>query len=154
MVARCSPTTWAEAAGVSAQALAIRDRAAQLARTDADAWHAALEALADSGDEGGADRRNHELERKLDLAAAAPLEIAQLAADLAELAAAAAERCEGSFRADAAAAAALAAGAARAAAHLVEVNLTVRVGDERLTKARASHQAASESADRVLTVLE
>jgi hypothetical protein len=48
------------------------------------------------------------------------------------------------------AAAALAAGGARAAAHLVEVNLAVRAGDQRLAQARASEQAAAEAAERLL----
>lgn len=150
MVARCASDSWPEASGVAAQALAIRERAAQLAERDAEVWEAALRALerataADDGSEGAGD-----LERALGLAAEAPLEIAALGADLAELAAVAAERCEGSFRADAAAAAALAAGGARAAAHLVEVNLTVREGDPRLARARLSDQAASDAAERVL----
>ena len=68
------------------------------------------------------------LERKLERAAAVPLEIAALGADAAALAALAGERCDGAYRADAAAAAALAAGGARAAAHLVEVNLGVQRG--------------------------
>ncbi|MBA2643492.1 MAG: hypothetical protein H0U82_11280, partial [Actinobacteria bacterium] len=42
------------------------------------------------------------------------------------------------------------AGAARAAAHLVEINLGVRAGDERLRRASASAQAAVEAADRIL----
>ncbi|MGH3133591.1 MAG: cyclodeaminase/cyclohydrolase family protein, partial [Gaiellaceae bacterium] len=113
----------------------------------------ALSALAGGeGDEdvaGGA-RRNHELERKLDRAAAVPLEIAELGADTAALAALAGELCDGAYRADVAAAAALAAGGARAAAHLVEVNLAVREGDKRLARARASEQAATEAADRLL----
>jgi len=50
----------------------------------------------------------------------------------------------------AAAAAALASGGASAAAHLVQVNLTVQEGDERLKRARASEQAAAESAKRTL----
>jgi methenyltetrahydrofolate cyclohydrolase len=154
MVARCAPASWADARGVAAQALAIRDRATDLARRDADVWQAALTALEESGAGEGDDRRDRELERVLDLAASAPLEIAALGADVAELAVTAAERCEGAYRADAAAAAGLAAGGARAAAHLVEVNLTVREGDLRLARARASEQAAFEAADRVLAAAE
>lgn len=149
MVARCAPVSWADARGIAAQALAIQDRATHLARRDAEVWQGALTALGEATGAGD-DRRDSELERVLDLAASAPLEIAALGADIAELAVAAAERCEGAYRADAAAAAGLAAGGARAAAHLVEVNLTVREGDLRLARARASEQAAFAAADRVL----
>lgn len=150
MVARCSQTSWEDAAGVAAQGLAIRDRAAQLARTDADAWREAAAALREASATERDDRRDFRLEQKLALAAAVPLEIAELGADTAALAALVGEYCEGAFRADAAAASALAAGGASAAAHLVEVNLAVREGDERLARARASEQAAVEAARRTL----
>ncbi|MBA3401444.1 MAG: cyclodeaminase/cyclohydrolase family protein [Actinobacteria bacterium] len=155
MVARCSKE-WEEAGGIAAQALALQARAAPLAHADAEAWEDALSALRRAGaggrDDGGA-RRDHALERKLERAADVPLEIAALGADTAELAVVAAERCDGAYRADAAAAAALAAGGARAAAHLVEVNLGVRAGDERLARARGSEQAAAEAADRLLAAI-
>jgi formiminotetrahydrofolate cyclodeaminase len=149
MVARCSKGSWPDAPGVAAQALQIQKRTGPLASADADAWDEALEALhqarvgAGTGDDAA-------LEQKLELAAAVPLEIAQLAADVADLAALAGERCEGSFQADAAAAAALAAGAARAAVHLVRANLGVRDGDTRLKRARESEQAAAAAAERAL----
>ena len=151
MVARCSRESWADALGVAAQALAIQERVMQLARADAEAWETALTALKEAGNAGGdGARRNFDLERKLELAAAVPLEIAALGADAAALAALAGELGDGGYRADAVAAAALAAGGARAAAHLVEVNLAVRAGDERLAQARASEQAAAEAAERLL----
>jgi methenyltetrahydrofolate cyclohydrolase len=148
MVARCSRDSWPEASGVAAQALAIQDRAAPLANVDAKAWDEALAALRNVSDgEGGGDSA---LERALERAAAVPLEIAQLGADVAELAAHGAEHCDEAYRADAAAAVALATGAAHAAAHLVEVNLGVREDDERLLRARASVRAAAGAAERVL----
>jgi formiminotetrahydrofolate cyclodeaminase len=151
MVARGSHDSWEEAAGVAAQALAIQDRAAPLARIDAEAWQDALAALRDAGSvDGDGARRNFALEQKLERAAAVPLEIAELGADAAALAALAGELGDGAFRADAAAAAALAAGGARAAAHLVEVNLGMREGDEGLARARASEKAAAEAAERLL----
>jgi formiminotetrahydrofolate cyclodeaminase len=150
MVARCSRDSWDDAAGVAAQSLAIKERAAQLARTDADAWQEATAVLRDGGTDGDAEARNLELEQKLGRAAAVPLEIAELGADAAALAALVGEYCDGAYRADAAAAAALASGGASAAAHLVQVNLTVQEGDERLKRARASEQAAAESAKRTL----
>jgi formiminotetrahydrofolate cyclodeaminase len=153
MVARCGRGSWPEAGGIAAQSVAIQERAGQLARHDADVWEAALAALRAARADADDDRHGGDLERALDVAASAPLAIAALGADAAELAAEAAERCDGSFRADAVAAAALAAGGARAAAHLVEVNLTIRPGDERLARARASEQAASQAAERVLGVI-
>ncbi|MBA3565965.1 MAG: cyclodeaminase/cyclohydrolase family protein [Actinobacteria bacterium] len=154
MVARCSKE-WEEAGGIAAQALALQARAAPLAHADAEAWEDALSALRRAGAGGSDDgpRRNHVLERKLERAAVVPLEIAALGADTAALAVIAAERCDGAYRADAAAAAALAAGGARAAAHLVEVNLGVREGDERLAQARGSEQAAAEAAERLLSAI-
>ena len=151
MVARCSRDTWEEAPGISSQALAIRDRVAPLAHDDAQAWQDAVEALRHaSSSSDGASPGDTELERKLDLAAAIPLEIAALGADVAELAALAGDLCDGAYRADAAAAAALAAGGASAAAHLVRVNLAIREGDDRLERARASEQAAADAARRTL----
>ena len=155
MVARCSKE-WDEAGGIAAQALGLQARAAPLAHADAEAWEDALGALRGAGAGGGDDgapRRDHVLERKLERAAVVPLEIAALGADIAELAAVAGERCDGAYRADAAAAAALAAGGARAAAHLVEVNLGVQEGDERLAEARRSEQAADEAAERLLAAI-
>jgi formiminotetrahydrofolate cyclodeaminase len=153
MAARASRGSWDDAAGVAAQALALQDRVAPLARADAEAWDDALLALRDArsadGDRNGR-RGDRELELKLERAAAIPLEIAELGADAAQLAALVAELGDDAYRADAAAAAALAAGGARAAAHLVEVNLGVLEGDERLVRARASEQAAADAAGRLL----
>jgi formiminotetrahydrofolate cyclodeaminase len=149
MVARCSTGSWPDAAGVAAQALQVQKRAGPLASTDAKVWDDALDALRKAGAGGGAGD-DAALEQKLELAAAVPLEIAQLGADVADLAALAAERCEGAYQADAVAAASLAAGAAKAALHLVEVNLGVRGDDKRLKRARESEQAASAAAERVL----
>jgi formiminotetrahydrofolate cyclodeaminase len=154
MVARSSRDLWEDAPGIAAQALTLQDRAASLTRTDAEAWDdalAALRATADPTETGGNGARGDlELERKLQHAAAIPLEIAELGADTALLAAYAGEHGDLAYRADAAAAAALAAGGARAAAHLVEVNLGIRPGDERLSRARASEKAATEAAERLL----
>jgi formiminotetrahydrofolate cyclodeaminase len=150
MVARCS-RAWEDAGGVRAQANAISERAVELAHTDARVWEAALTALRDAEAATEDDsRRDFALERKLEAAAAAPLEIASLGADVAELAALAGEHGDGTYRADAAAAAALAAGGAAAAAHLVRVNLGVRASDPRLARALASEQAAHDFAELLL----
>jgi formiminotetrahydrofolate cyclodeaminase len=151
MVARSSRDSWPEAAGVAAQAHVIRDRAVTLAQTDGKVWQEALSALADAQIERDDDeRRDFRLEQKLERAAAAPLEIAELGADAAALAALVGERGDETYRGDASAAAALAVGGTRAAAHLVQVNLGVRPGDARLVRARASEQAASDAAARLL----
>ena len=150
MVARCS-LDWEEAAGVSAQANATSERAVDLAHTDGRAWEDALTALRDAEARGDADpRRSFSLEQKLEAAAAAPLEIASLGADVAALAALTGEHGDPTYRADAAAAAALAAGGSAAAAHLVRVNLGVRPTDPRLARALASERAAHDVADRLL----
>ena len=150
MVARCS-LAWEEAAGVRAQANAISERAVDLAHTDGRAWEDALAALRDAEAGGDADpRRSFSLEQKLEAAAAAPIEIASLGADVAALAALAGEHGDPTYRADAAAAAALAAGGSAAAAHLVRVNLGVRTTDPRLARALASERAAHDVADRML----
>jgi methenyltetrahydrofolate cyclohydrolase len=150
MVARCS-TDWDDAPGVAAQATAVSERAIALAQSDGRAWDAALLALrdAEATETRGDAKRDFALERKLEAAAAVPLEIASLAADVAALAAVAGESCEATYRADAAAAAALAAGGAAAAAHLVRVNLGIRAADPRLTHALGSEQAARDVADRL-----
>jgi formiminotetrahydrofolate cyclodeaminase len=150
MVAHCSPG-WEDAGGVTAQAKVIGDRAVELAHTDALVWNDALAAL--RGAEGGSEadaRRDFALEQKLDAAAAAPLEIASLGADVAALAALAGDNCDGTYRADAAAAAALAAGGSAAAAHLVRANLGVRATDPRLARAVASEREAQDVAERML----
>jgi formiminotetrahydrofolate cyclodeaminase len=150
MVARCSPA-WRESIGAAAQANAISERAVELAHTDGRAWEEALAALRDAQSSEEEDpKRDFTLERKLEAAAAAPLEIASLGADAAELAALAGEHGEATYRADAAAAAALAAGGAAAAAHLVRVNLGVRTSDARLGRALESEQAAHDFAELLL----
>jgi formiminotetrahydrofolate cyclodeaminase len=150
MVARCS-LNWEEAAGVTAQANAISERAVDLAHTDGRVWEDALTALRDA--EAGVDddpRRSFALEQKLEAAAAAPLEIASLGADAAALAALVGVHGDPTYRADATAAAALAAGGSAAAAYLVRVNLGVRPSDPRLARALASEQAAHDIAERLL----
>jgi len=125
----------------AAQADSLRVRAAGLAQADAAAYAAATLLLIDR--EG----RDFELGRALDEAAAVPLRIAETAADVAELAAALSDRVVPDARADLGGAALLAEGAARAATHLVEVNLAVSPGDERLRRARAAVEAARAAAE-------
>ena len=107
--------------GIRARRAARRPR-----RRDAEAFTAALDALATGSED---------LQPRLEAAAAVPLEIAETAADVAEAGLHVAERCDGLLRADAAGAAALAAGAALAAAHLVRANLSLAPDDERVRRA-------------------
>jgi methenyltetrahydrofolate cyclohydrolase len=138
MAARATPE-WPEASGVAAQALKLRRRLAELARTNAEAFAAVLSQLDAPGTERGRDAR---LARALDRSSELPLAIAETAADVAALAALTASRCAPRHRADAVAATALAEGAAVAAAHLVETNLLAVPGDERCARARAAAEAA------------
>jgi formiminotetrahydrofolate cyclodeaminase len=150
MVARCSGD-WKDAGGVLAQANTISERAVELAHSDGRVWQEALAALRGAEAAAGDDpKRDFDLERKLEAAAAEPLEIASLGADAAELAALAGGHGDATYRADATAAAALAAGGAAAAAHLVRANLGVGRSDPRLARALASEQAAQDSADGLL----
>ena len=146
MVARCSRDAWEEAGGVRRR----RTRSERVPSTwrtpTARAWEEALAALRGAEAALGDDaRRDFALEQKLEAAAAAPLEIAELGADVAALAALAGHHCDATYRADAAAAAALAAGGSAARRTSRRVNLGVRATDQRLARARASEQAAQTS---------
>lgn len=136
---------FAEDPGLLAQAEALGARLASLAADDASAYGEALRALAAAGG-GGSPGRDFQLGRIVARAAAAPVAIAEAAADVAVLARDLADRGDSSLRADAVAAGMLAAGAARAAAHLVEVNLTLLPEDEQLIRARGAASAAAEAA--------
>jgi formiminotetrahydrofolate cyclodeaminase len=138
MAARRSSGTWPDAAGVAAQASALRSRCVDLARADAVAFATAAAAL----------ERRIELEEPLRRSVDPLLGIADAAADVARLAAYAAPRCDGLVRADAASAAALAESAARVARLLIATNLAVTAGDERLVHAeRAVADAAAAARD-------
>ncbi len=146
--ARASAGSWPEAAGMAAQAEALRARVTSLAAENAAAHEAALSALAlvhegrGPGDEALADA--------LDAAAAVPLRLADDAAATAELAAEAARHSAPELRPEAIGAAEIAAAAARAAALLVEVNLTAIEGDERVGRAQSVADAARTAAERAL----
>lgn len=149
MASRLSPESWADAAGVAAQAEALRERAASLVDEDADAYRLALEARAATDETAGPEQRDWSLGRVTAAAAEPPLALARLAADVAELCAAAGRRVEPRVHADVAAAAALAAAVARGARELVAVNLTALPDDERVEEADRL-VAAAEAAARSL----
>lgn len=135
MAARLSPDSWADAAGVAAQAESLRERAGQLVDEDAEAYRRALEARAAADETAKPEQRDWSLGRVTAAAAEPPLALARLAADLAALCDAAGPRVEPRVHADVAAAAALAAAVARGARELVAVNLTALPGDARVEEA-------------------
>ena len=97
MVARCSRDSWDDAGGVAAQAHAIGERAVALAqhRRHAPGRRRSRRCATPRADEASDARRDFELEQKLESAAAVPLEIASLGADVAALAALAGEHGDG-----------------------------------------------------------
>lgn len=130
---------WAEAGGTAAQAAKLQRRLTILAKQDAEAYAAALDARG---------RGDQALGDALDRAAQVPLEIAEAASDVAALAADVAEQGELALRVDAVVAATLAEAAVRAAASLLEINLGVLAEDERLERVRALVAAASRNLER------
>ncbi|HZT94428.1 MAG TPA: cyclodeaminase/cyclohydrolase family protein [Gaiellaceae bacterium] len=149
MAARLSPDSWADAAGVAAQADALRERAVQLVDEDAEAYRKALEARAAADEKAKPEQRDWALGRVTAAAAEPPLALARLAADLAVLCAAAGGRVEPRVHADVAAAAALAAAVARGARALVAANLTALPGDMRIEEADRLVAAAEGAARSV-----
>jgi formiminotetrahydrofolate cyclodeaminase len=147
MAARASKDSWDAAAGVAAQADALRARAAPLAQLDADVLDEAL-AVRDGSATLSAEKRDWEIGKAFAAAAEPPLEIARTAADVAELAAEVAVSGDPRVRADAVAAATLAAAAARAAVTIVGVNLTAVEGDARVAEAERLARAAENALAR------
>jgi formiminotetrahydrofolate cyclodeaminase len=149
MAARLSPNSWADAAGVAAQAESLRERAARLVDDDAEAYRRALEARAAVDETEKPERRDWALGQVTAAAAEPPLALARLAVDVAELCAAAGPRVEPRVHADVAAAGALAAAVARGARELVAVNLTAVPGDTRVEEADRLVAAAKAAAATV-----
>jgi formiminotetrahydrofolate cyclodeaminase len=149
MTARISPESWAEAAGAAAQAESLRERAARLVDDDAEAYRRALEARAARDKSQKPESRDWELGQVTAAAAEPPLDLARLAADVAELCAAAGPWVELRVQADVSAAAALAAAVARGARELVAVNLTALPGDARIEEADRLVAVADAAAARV-----
>ncbi len=85
MAARASAESWDEAGGVAAQADALRARVAPLAQLDADVYDQAL-AVRDGAAALPPEKRDWEIGKAFAAAAEPPLEIARVAADVAELA--------------------------------------------------------------------
>ncbi len=127
--------------GTAAQANALAARLTAMAADDADAYEAALRALDQPGD--GSETHDFLLGQMLRRAADVPLQIAEAAGDVALLANAIAEVAPAGRHPDIVGAALIAEGAARAAAHLVDINLAARAGDERHIRAHDAVTAAS-----------
>jgi formiminotetrahydrofolate cyclodeaminase len=146
MAARAEPAGWEDAAATIAQADVLSQRLSELADRDSHAHRHALHLLAlpsqDDDDEHRPDR-DHQLADALHEAAAAPLAIAEAAADIALLAAWVARVAPVHVHADVQAAASLADGAAHAAANLVTINLAVRAEDPLAVRARAAADTAA-----------
>ena len=149
MAARVSRAEWGEARGAAAQATTLRERVAPLAERNVEAYREAVALLSAAESRG----RDDELRDALARAAGVPLEIAEIAVDVASLAAVVAERGDQALRADAVSAALLAEAAARAAATLVEVNLGTTSSDERVTRAGDLAGSASAAAERARRTL-
>jgi len=150
MSGRFARRQWQDAAGVVAQAEALRRRAAPLAQLDAEAYEAVLTVRRAITTLAGIER-DAAMGKALSHAADVPLAIAEVAADVAELAALVAEKGNPNVSGDAAVGAVLAEAAARAAATLVTVNLGTTEEDERVTRARRLIRAAEEAARRAVT---
>jgi formiminotetrahydrofolate cyclodeaminase len=146
MAARFSAAQLPAAGSLAEQADQLRGRAAGLADQDAAAYRAVLDAyrLPKGGD--GSERRER-IAGALRAATATPLEIAEIAARVAELAAEVATHGNPNLRGDATVAAHLAEASARGAAALVSINTAL--GDlpgelsERAASAVATAQAAA-----------
>ncbi len=164
MAARSARTTWDGAGGAIAQSEALRARLSALAATDAEVYAHARGLLRRAGQDrehrgvakapsvtaAEGEQRDLELAEALEFAAAAPLAIAEAAAEVAELAALVAQMGGADERPDAIVAVLLAEAAARGAAELVLVNLAIREHDEWGVSARAAADSAAASRQRVL----
>lgn len=146
-VANASPG-WEERGGALAQADAIRERAISLAAEVEASYRMAMRALARSL---AADRNTEsgqlDLGDVLGRVIEPLLAIAEAAADAAMLAELVARSGDVLVRANAVAATMLATAAAEMSAHLVEVNLLMTAGDERVRKTRELVAAAAAARD-------
>ena len=125
-----------------ARAGALRERALEIVDHEVTAYEPVLEALAMDADHP---QREMRLAAAKAQAAAGPLAIAGIAAQLGGLAAESAVNGSDEMVAEAVVAAELADGACRAAAHLVRINLQDSPGDPRRTEVTGLAAAASEA---------
>jgi len=139
-------------AALASQAEVLRLRVAGTARVNALRYPRALVAQ-ERAASLPEDSRDSSIGQAYARAAEPPLELAHIAADIAELAVALVEQADAGLRADAAAAAALAAGTARGAVVLVAINLTAAPDDARVREARRCAEAAELAATRAEAAL-
>ena len=149
-LAREAKPTWPDAAATAGQADALRERAVRLAGQNAAAHTRALLAIGPGGSAPGMPPAHESLM----LAAAVPLEIAEIGADLAQLAAGASIVLPPRTAPDAAGVALLAAGATAAAAQLVAVNLAVEKDDSFAHVAQRAVSDSAEHADRAVLAVQ
>jgi formiminotetrahydrofolate cyclodeaminase len=149
MAARFSKEQWEDASGAVAQAEALKARLLPLADEDAVAYENVLLALRMSK-EVEEEVRDAAIGDALSRAADVPMEIAAASLDVAMLAADLAELGNQNLHGDAAAAAVIAEAAVRASTNLVEINLATREGDERLERARELCEMARRTTRRAL----
>jgi methenyltetrahydrofolate cyclohydrolase len=145
MAARFSDAQLPAAADVARQADDLRARAAALADQDAAAYGAVLGAYRLPRDGDGAQRRER-ITAALYRAATVPLEIAEIAAQVAGLAAGLAEAGNPNLRGDAITAAHLAEASARSAAALVDINVRLGGLPDELSRRAAAAVATGRSA--------
>jgi len=139
-------------AELAAQAEVLRLRVVGAARVNALRYPRAL-AARERSEALPEDRRDREIGQAYARAAEPPLELAHIAADLAELGAEVTVEALAGLRADAAAATLLAAAAARGAVPLVAINLTAVANDDRVAEARRCAEAAERAAARAEAAL-
>lgn len=140
-MAAVSSPGWQEARAVTAQARALRERVVPLAQADSEAYAEVLALQLPAN--GPTPERDFALGVALDRAAELPLAIAETAADVTELTAHAATSCDVRVRGEVLTAAVLSEAAVRAAAGLVEINLSMAAGDERMARGREAAAAAA-----------
>ena len=140
MAGRFSGSQFPGADELAGMADRLRGRAAALADEDVAAYQAVLDAYALPREDG---QRRRRVREALQEAAAVPLEIAEVAAQIAGLASRAAEEGNRNLRGDAVTAAILAEAAARSAACLVDINVDLGELDPDLSRraARSVHAA-------------
>jgi methenyltetrahydrofolate cyclohydrolase len=151
MSARLSHDKLDESAALAARADALRARAAPLAQADARAYGRVLEAYRMPKSEDPRARRE-EIANALSAAAEIPLEVAEIAAEVASLGVGLAENGNANLKGDSIAATLLAEAGARSAAVLVAINLRDNQ-DHRRERAEKLATSASAAARRAVAAI-
>ena len=151
MSARLSHDKLDDSAALAARADALRARAAPLAQADARAYGRVLEAYQMPKNEDPRARRE-EIAKALSAAADIPLEVAEIAAEVASLGVGLAENGNANLKGDSIAATLLAEAGARSAAVLVAINLRDNQ-DHRRERAEKLATSASAAARRAVAAI-